>query len=512
MRGPLSCSRLLQAALPVLTQPAPHVHAVADINFLFNTTVRRCYVDNFYFNAASSVNGDSGIAAWEWVLVAIGGVVALAALLAGAAFAFTRRRRRLKEAQHLPGPGGSKPGVAGAASGPVASPFTRDGPRSGPDGEPLRSMDSDILALVQLRDAWRTRIGQVHGLEFREVVGRGGFATVYKGRWRGTVVAVKLLEHSLSGAVTRQIQREAALSTSVSHPNVVVTYMVCTVGLSDLEKLPHYVEVSGMAAQAPQAPVTPLPLEHPEEKRADLDPGSVAAATGATPSSTAVAAARGDARRVSTMAEPGGVAGSVSPQELHIPHDADSFAAGGAAFEDDAAAPEDVVATLIVMEYCDLGSAHEALSSGAYRLKTGAKAVLVVVRTLMDAAMGLDYLHCAANCVHGDLKPANLLLKSTGHSKRGWVAKLGDLGVARMLDAQQNTVRASSITGTHAYTAPETMQEGRLTRASDCYAFGMLSELEVDCVVCDEHESMLAGLHKGRHIGLSAAHAQTLIS
>ncbi len=51
---------------------------------------------------------------------------------------------------------------------------------------------------------------------------------VYKGLWRGTVVAVKtmVLPSNMSGAEKREKMAvmEAAISSSLSHPNIVQTY------------------------------------------------------------------------------------------------------------------------------------------------------------------------------------------------------------------------------------------------------------------------------------------------
>ncbi len=43
----------------------------------------------------------------------------------------------------------------------------------------------------------------------------------FAGRWGGATVAVKVVEHGAEGKLLEQVQREAALATSVSHPNVV---------------------------------------------------------------------------------------------------------------------------------------------------------------------------------------------------------------------------------------------------------------------------------------------------
>ena len=55
-----------------------------------------------------------------------------------------------------------------------------------------------------------------------EELGLGGFSTVYKGRWQGVDVAVKVLHVGLmSDYVQRSIQREAHVMYKVqAHPNV----------------------------------------------------------------------------------------------------------------------------------------------------------------------------------------------------------------------------------------------------------------------------------------------------
>lgn len=50
----------------------------------------------------------------------------------------------------------------------------------------------------------------------------------------------------------------------------------------------------------------------------------------------------------------------------------------------------------------------------------------------------MEYLH-AAGILHGDLKPANVLLKSTSADRRGYICKLCDFGLSRLLDAAHAT-------------------------------------------------------------------------
>ena len=73
-----------------------------------------------------------------------------------------------------------------------------------------------------------------------------GYGKVFKARWKSTMVAVKVVEHSHipksnsnsqgSGvdksdpaSAEARIAREMLLSTSISHPNVIATYKICTI-------------------------------------------------------------------------------------------------------------------------------------------------------------------------------------------------------------------------------------------------------------------------------------------
>lgn len=50
----------------------------------------------------------------------------------------------------------------------------------------------------------------------------------------------------------------------------------------------------------------------------------------------------------------------------------------------------------------------------------------------------MEHLH-AANVLHCDLKPANVLLKATTADRRGFICKLADFGMSRLLDAKLGT-------------------------------------------------------------------------
>jgi serine/threonine protein kinase len=65
-------------------------------------------------------------------------------------------------------------------------------------------------------------------LVLEAVLGEGTFGKVFRGYWRGTLVAVKVMRllGNLSGKEKRDRMAvmETAISSSLSHPNVVQTY------------------------------------------------------------------------------------------------------------------------------------------------------------------------------------------------------------------------------------------------------------------------------------------------
>ena len=59
------------------------------------------------------------------------------------------------------------------------------------------------------------------------------------GKWKGTTVAVKILEHSAESSSGLKELRESVLSSSIIHPNVVSTYKIRTLPAAARKPLPQ---------------------------------------------------------------------------------------------------------------------------------------------------------------------------------------------------------------------------------------------------------------------------------
>jgi serine/threonine protein kinase len=96
------------------------------------------------------------------------------------------------------------------------------------------------------------------------------------------------------------------------------------------------------------------------------------------------------------------------------------------------------------------------------------------LRMLLDTALGLRGIH-KADIQHGDIKPSNLLLSSTGRIK---IADFSNSGSTSTLHSEsfqvtQNRNGGQGLSGTFQYVSPEAWS-GCRTKASDVWAFGMI--------------------------------------
>jgi serine/threonine protein kinase/peroxiredoxin len=126
-------------------------------------------------------------------------------------------------------------------------------------------------------------------------------------------------------------------------------------------------------------------------------------------------------------------------------------------------------APMIVMEYV----AGETLAA---RIQSGPLAPELVAELGGQIAAGLAAAH-AAGVVHGDLKPANLMVTPGG------TIKIMDFGLARRMAASDHPEKTiewagssgAGISGTPGYMAPEQTRGEPASPASDVFAFGLIT-------------------------------------
>lgn len=141
----------------------------------------------------------------------------------------------------------------------------------------------------------------------------------------------------------------------------------------------------------------------------------------------------------------------------------------------------------IIMEYVDGRTLRELAAGG----RMAESAVLDIVRQVAEA---MQEAH-AANLIHGDLKPSNLMLDG------GAAVRIMDFGLARRIDPQSTeSVAIDPAPGTIAYLAPELMLGAGPSAQSDIYALGVVAY------------EMLTGARPFAHLSglaLAAAHIQS---
>jgi len=125
---------------------------------------------------------------------------------------------------------------------------------------------------------------------------------------------------------------------------------------------------------------------------------------------------------------------------------------------------------LLVFEYMSNGSLDNHLFGKRRSLTWDVR-----YKIALGVARALRYLHeDAEQCVvHRDIKSGNVLLDTDFNTK------ISDFGIARLVDPRLRTQR-TKVVGTYGYLAPEYIKEGRVSKESDMYSFGVLA-LEMAC-------------------------------
>ncbi|XP_038894505.1 U-box domain-containing protein 33 isoform X2 [Benincasa hispida] len=130
-------------------------------------------------------------------------------------------------------------------------------------------------------------------------------------------------------------------------------------------------------------------------------------------------------------------------------------------------------AWVLIYEYLCNGSLEDRLSC---KDNTPPLSWQTRIRIATELCSALMFLHSSKphSIIHGDLKPANVLLDAN------LSCKLGDFGICRllsrdeMLNSETLVWRTDNPKGTFAYMDPEFLSSGEQTTKSDVYSFGII--------------------------------------
>ncbi|GIL53854.1 hypothetical protein Vafri_9483 [Volvox africanus] len=300
-----------------------------------------------------------------------------------------------------------------------------------------------------------------------ELLGEGTFGKVYRGTWRGTTVAVKtmVLPTNMSGKEKREKMAvmETAISSSLSHPNIVQTYTYAVLPVKGdgnqmdtklgagtsmtVDSTSPLAAMSSADAQNVHSWEVRLVLEYCDRGslRDVLNEAVVAALQTKGRSDVGAATAGGGGVDAGGAADPEADGGErVEPlAQLQQGLAAAGVVAGGGG-----------AAAAASGESCPLGYAE-------------------VLDNCLDVARAMLHMH-SENIVHGDLKARNILLKTGGVGDgRSYVAKVADFGLSLRIDPHETHV-SNVYQGTITHMAPEVLLHGKVSKMSDVYAFAIL--------------------------------------
>eukprot|EP00271_Cylindrocystis_brebissonii_P019129 TRINITY_DN5690_c0_g1_i3.p1 TRINITY_DN5690_c0_g1~~TRINITY_DN5690_c0_g1_i3.p1 ORF type:complete len:535 (+),score=57.40 TRINITY_DN5690_c0_g1_i3:136-1605(+) len=127
----------------------------------------------------------------------------------------------------------------------------------------------------------------------------------------------------------------------------------------------------------------------------------------------------------------------------------------------------DETESLLFYEFLPCGDLSDLLNPA--KAKRAFNSWPVRYNALLGTARGLKYIHC--DCpfpiVHRDIKPQNVLFDA--HLE----ARIADFGLSRTMNVDKDSL-VTALSGTVGYLAPEYIDDGRCSTASDVYAFGVL--------------------------------------
>ncbi len=107
---------------------------------------------------------------------------------------------------------------------------------------------------------------------------------------------------------------------------------------------------------------------------------------------------------------------------------------------------------------------------GAMLHRHGAPPARIALDLIAQVADGLSAAH-ESGLIHRDIKPANVLLRNRESRLHAY---LGDFGIARQANPEQQITKAGGTVGTPSYMAPELHMGGDANQQTDVYSLGCL--------------------------------------
>ncbi|KAM3261284.1 hypothetical protein ACQJBY_052126 [Aegilops geniculata] len=121
-------------------------------------------------------------------------------------------------------------------------------------------------------------------------------------------------------------------------------------------------------------------------------------------------------------------------------------------------------ALMIVSEYISKGNLSDVLHHECIPITLDTR-----LRIAVECSEALCYMHSQmyTQVIHGDIKPANILLDDNFN------AKISDFGISRLVNTD-STLFTDRVIGSIGYMDPLFARSGRLTSKSDVYSFGIV--------------------------------------